>query len=108
MNKDEAANLAEECGAFISYQQRTCISGLPDYEIQIFEVKSDQLLAFANACEKIGVEEAEERAAILQDSAYVAGMKFGWNCCCNDNSAAFEKAIEDRINERVQLRAHKE
>lgn len=46
----------------------------------------------------------EHTQDVLYDSAYVAGAKFGWNCCVDNDIAGFNKAIELRVTERSELR----
>ena len=44
-------------------------------------------------------------ADMLADSAYIAGAKFGWNCCAENNDKAFSDAINQRIADRVECKA---
>ena len=41
------------------------------------------------------------KEAILLDSAYIAGMKFGWNCAISEREDLYHAAVERVIKERV-------
>lgn len=52
--------------------------------------------------EMLAAERESDLHCALMDSAYVSGMKVGWNCAQNDDSARYnsikEKILKDRID----------
>ena len=61
--------------------------------------------ALNDAVAKIAeLERKVETADMLYDSAYIAGMKHGWNSCVENDSVGFEKAIMSRINGKVEFK----
>ena len=47
----------------------------------------------------------DTRTAILHDSAYIAGMKFGWNCAEANDRDRYEKVVEAHIRDAKEARA---
>ena len=47
----------------------------------------------------------DTRTAILHDSAYIAGMKFGWNCAEANDRDRYEKVVEAHIRDVKEARA---
>ena len=55
-----------------------------------------------NAMKSKNEIDEETKQAILYDSAWVAGAKFGWNCGVIEDRRALHEAIEARSRDRVE------
>ena len=61
--------------------------------------------AYALLVEQKAELDPDTRTAILHDSAYIAGMKFGWNCAEANDRDRYEKVVEAHIRDAKEARA---
>lgn len=79
----------------------------PDYLAHHLRKYIGPVLTPAQITELLAGERDSDLHCALMDSVYVSGMKVGWNCAQDDDSARYnsikEKILQDRIDSGVSF-----